>query len=87
MKKFHITVTENETGKTYIDTDTDAIIAGVNLDDTVSIVGHIHCTKTDHAFLIDSLRESLLEQENKDPALAILLGVLKVQKDLDAQKN
>lgn len=33
MEKFHITITENETGKTLIDTDTAAIIGAHDHDD------------------------------------------------------
>lgn len=36
MEKFHITITDNETGETIRDYDINSIIAGIDLGDTVS---------------------------------------------------
>jgi len=36
MAKFHITITDNETGEAIRDHDINGIIAGIDLDDNVS---------------------------------------------------
>lgn len=48
MKKFHITITDNETGETIVDQDTKAIIGAFDSDeDSTAGMGFTHCNATE----------------------------------------
>ena len=50
---FRITIINNETGKTVIDQDTDAIICAVDNGETVLGGSYINCNKNDLANLLE----------------------------------
>lgn len=73
MKKYHITITDNETGETLRDHDTDAILAAISKGD---YIGQAILTECDSNTLMNAL--NVLEEitkylYEKDPILFFLL--------------
>lgn len=73
MKKFHITITENETGTTKLDIDTDAIIAGIDEDESTRVVHATHCPVIAHAAAITGVLSSIKEAREENALLDFLL--------------
>ena len=73
MKKWHITITENETGNTKLDIDTDAIIAGIDENEGTRIVHAVECPVTDHAATIAGVLDNIKAARKEDPVVDHLL--------------
>ena len=85
MKKFHITITENETGKALVDTDTDAIVAGIDENEETHVVHAAHCPVATHAATITGVLEEIKEAREKNPMLDLLLMLYEKHKDADEE--
>lgn len=85
MKKFHITITENETGTTKLDIDTDAIIAGIDENEGTRVVHATHCPVTAHAAAIAGVLEAIKEAREESAVLDFLLSMY--EKDKAAHKE
>ena len=49
MKKFHITITDNETGEVLVDQDTSAIIGALDNDESTRNIAYTCCNTIDLA--------------------------------------
>lgn len=85
MKKFHITITENETGETRLDIDTDAIIAGIDEDETTRVVHATHCPVTSHAAAISGVLETIEKARKENAILDFLLSMYEKHKAADKE--
>lgn len=73
MKKWHITITENETGATALDIDTDAIILGADEDESTRVIHMVSAPVTAHAAAICCLIETIDQAKKDNPFLAFLV--------------
>ena len=67
MKKFHITIKDNETGKTLHDLDTAAIVGGIESGDGVTVLGLTRCKQSDLVYTVAfaKLAVHLVTREDK----------------------
>lgn len=72
MKKFHITIKNNETGEITHDLDTNAIVAGILDDDGAYAVGITHCDSLGLLQAINSAENLITSMYKKHPELLIL---------------
>ncbi len=86
MEKFHIVITDNETGETKCDYDTDAIIAGVDTKEFTHGICCIHCKAPVLASVLDCVMRVVRENLQDHPELGALLMVA-AQKNSPVEKN
>ena len=72
MKKFHITITNNETGETLHDLDTKAIVGAILDDDGTFSVAFNKCDVVDMLNVIDGVERTLKHLYKKNPELFFL---------------
>lgn len=68
MKKFHITITNNETGESVFDTDSDAIIGAVCNDTGATAIAFTNCGTKTYAQTIAAVQmvvNGLLKEDKK----------------------
>lgn len=80
MGKFHIVITDNETGETKCEYDTNAIVAGVDTEGSVHGINCTHCKPTTLASVLDCVVRVIRENLQSHPELGTLML-------LAAQKN
>lgn len=85
MKKFHITITENETGKTQLDIDTDAIVAGIDEGDGTRLFHAAKCPCSAHAATLAIVLDSIKEVREANPMIDLLLTLHEGRKDADKE--
>ena len=71
MKKFHITITNNETGETLHDLDTKAIVGAILDDDGTFQIAFNKCNVNDMLNVIDGAERTLKHIYKKHPELAL----------------
>lgn len=77
-KAFHITITNNETGETLHDCDTNCIIGAFNQGASAACIGAASdVTGEDLANTIVGVEEVVQDFKNDDPILAIAVELLK----------
>lgn len=80
MKKFHITITDNETGETIVDQDTKAIIGAIDgSEDVTSAMGFTHCNVIEllaTATAAKKTADKLLNKSNIPEELKTLTKIL-----------
>lgn len=76
MKKWHITITENETGSIKLDIDTDAIVAGIDENDGTRVFHVANCPVPDHAAAMFGVQQSIQESVQRNPVLGMMLMML-----------
>lgn len=59
MKRFHITITDNETGETIYDTDTTAIIGGFENGDKTNTLVFTDCDFVDIACTLTAAKQAI----------------------------
>jgi hypothetical protein len=77
MGKFHITITDNETQETLIDTDTCAIIAGIDEGEESRSFAVVKCNALTVAFTIAAAQDAIDAQKAQQPILVPMLGAIK----------
>lgn len=85
MAKWHITITENETGNTRLDIDTDAIIAGIDEGERTHVIHMTDCRVTDHAAAICGVLGSIKEARKENPILDFLVELWEKQEPKRAE--
>ncbi len=85
MKKWHITITENETGNTKLDIDTDAIVAGIDENEGTRLVQMANCSVAAHAAAMAFVLDSIEETRKENPLIDMLLTMW--EKDKAAHKE
>lgn len=73
MRKFHVVITDNETGEVHCDTHTDAIMAGIDQGETVRGLNLTSCDAFTMASVIDVMQDVIKDNLNTHPELAGLL--------------
>lgn len=85
MKKFHITITNNDTGAYILDTDSDAIIGAVEEDDGVHAIASTSCNIKKYAQTIVAaqavVNELLKEDKNIKPIVRMMTLLLNKSED------
>lgn len=79
MKKFHITITNNDTGEAIHDHDTNAIIGAVALDETVRGITLANCTAVEMANTISAAQKTIERAINGHTSLFLALDHSKEQ--------
>lgn len=75
-KPFHLVITDNETGETLHDYDTDCIIGAANQEESTVCIGTCRdCTVGDIIETITGVEETVKEFEKDDPRLGLLLEI------------
>lgn len=69
MAKFHIIITNNETGEVMREHDSDAIIAGIDAGDRVACICHIDCDDNTLAATCFAAREAIDAGLEDEPAV------------------
>jgi hypothetical protein len=73
MKNWHITITENETGETTLDIDTDVIVAGIDEDDGTRVLNMAKSTVLNHGAAICGVIESIKKSLNANLLLKMIV--------------
>jgi diadenosine tetraphosphate (Ap4A) HIT family hydrolase len=76
-KKFHLTITNNETGETIHECDAYAIIATISREETTDSLALVECNPFDLAHLLVGLESTVDELYQEHPELALLKQMLK----------
>lgn len=71
--KFHITITDNETGETLKDCDACCIIGACNEGEHTAVLAALHCTATDLANAIDGTEEAVAHVKRENPEVEMLM--------------
>lgn len=71
--KFHITITDNETGEILHDADSDAILASIYTEETTATVGLVNCNLISLSIALTGLMKLESEIKESEP-LAYLLA-------------
>lgn len=74
MKKWHITITENETGNTTLDIDTNVIVAGIEENEGTRVLHMVHDSVINHAAALLGLKDEIKTAAEKNPLIALILG-------------
>ena len=82
-KKYHITITENETGKVHYDMDINIIIGAFRRDDGIQGVAAICCNPLELASTVETVRNVLGEVEENNPELKQLTEIVRMVGDLE----
>lgn len=86
MEKFHIVITDNETGETKCEYDTDAIIAGIDTKEVTHGIKCVHCKAPVLASVLDCVMRVVIENLQDHPGLETLLLVA-AQRNRPVEKN
>ena len=86
MEKFHIVITDNETGETRCEYDTNAIVAAINTKETLHGINCIHCTALTLASVLDCAIRVVRENLQDHPELLALMTVA-AQRNKPVEKN
>ena len=76
MAKWHITITENETGDTKLDIDTDVIVAGIDDHNGTRVVHCTHADAVSHVAAMYGVTKSIEEAQTRNPILGALMTML-----------
>ena len=76
MKNFHITITNNNTGESILDTDSDAIIGAVKNDIGVNAVAFTNCCTSGYAQTIAAAQAVVNELLKENKKLKLLVRVM-----------
>lgn len=88
--KFHITITNNETGETLEDADACAILASINIGDKVSSLQAVSCGPEDYARTLGSAEGIVRAVRSKHPeigALSLVFGLISKTKETEEPEN
>lgn len=69
MAKFHVIITNKETGEIMCEHDSDAIIAGIDAGDRVACICHIDCNDNTLAATCFAAREAIDAGLEDEPAV------------------
>lgn len=69
MEKFHLTITDNETGETKCDLDTSAIVTAFDEGTHTRYILMANCSIYDTASVIDCAMDGVKRDLKKDPEL------------------
>lgn len=83
MKRFHITIKNNEIGETLLDLDTNAIVAGILDDDGSFSIGHTHCNADGLLSTICSAEKAINQLLKKHPQLLLLKMLTETEEATD----
>lgn len=75
MKKWHITITENETGNTTLDIDTNAIIAAIDENEGTRALCMTRCDPITLAAALHSAQGIIEKQKALNPLVAMLMTI------------
>lgn len=81
MKKFHVTIKNNETGEITHDLDTSAIVAGILDDDGSYSVGATSCDAFGLLNAIDGAEKAIDHLLKRHPELLILKTIMEKSED------
>lgn len=73
MKRFHITITNNETRETLVDTDSGAIVAAIDEGEGTRAVQFTHCDLPSHAAALISMQKTINKTIGRNPILGVLV--------------
>lgn len=76
-KRFHITITDNATGETLLDTDSGAIIGGVSSEKGCHLITFTECGPGDMAETLALTEDAVHDQYVMHPELVTLVAGLK----------
>lgn len=76
MKKWHITITENETGNVQLDIDTDVIVSAMEQDGGTLVFHVAQCPVKAHAAAMFGVTKSIEEATTQNPILGALMLLL-----------
>ena len=71
-KTFHITITDNETGRVIQEADTCAIIGGYTIDDGATGMAVVHCNDIELAHALNAAEAAVAATYQKKPELKLL---------------
>lgn len=86
MEKFHIVITDNETGETRCEYDTNVIVAAIDTKEAVHGINCIHCTVPTLALVLDCAMCVVRENLQDHPELLALMTVA-AQRNKLVEKN
>lgn len=70
--KFHVTITDNETGEALYDRDACAVLASINSGDGVIMHESLACNSLDFAFTLNTAQNLVRKVVNEHPEIALL---------------
>ena len=70
--KYHITITNNETGEIVHDYDTSAVIGGISLKEGVAAIGLTACPSLVTALTIDGAQIAINKIRDDNPKVAMM---------------
>ena len=88
--KFHITITNNETGETIHDTDACAILASINVGSTTREVQAVACGPEEFAKALNGAESIVRHVRDRYPevgAVAMLLGLISKAEKAEEPEN
>lgn len=83
--KFHITITDNETGETLKDRDACCIIGACNVGEYTEGMALVHCSAPDLANAINGAEKSINHMKSEHPELELLLKIKHLFDDLETE--
>lgn len=87
MAKFHVTITDNETGEVIHDADSGAIIAGIDAGDGTVSIGKASCDSFSLAAAILCAKKAIDACLEGDPFLQCLVDDISLKKEPKAKKR
>lgn len=77
--RFHIIITDNETGETMHDLDACAILASINAGDRVRNVHAINCNASDYAETLNGVQNIVYDVVTEHPRVATLAAIISAE--------
>lgn len=74
MERFHITVTDNETGEVWADVDTGVIVAAIDVGGNVQGLDLCESTNRNHVAALLTASRLAVEAAEEDPDVAELMN-------------
>lgn len=83
MEKFTIMIRDNESGEIEVNTETDGILAIIDLEDRVQGISYISCSANSLCNMIEYLDRIKNNILSKHPEVALALAMHNLVKELD----
>ena len=87
MEKWHITITDNETGEKEIDLNTDAIIAGIAETDGVHELLKTHCSGLVVSAVVCGVEDVVEKAKAENPHIATVASIWRAEHPIGKKKS